>query len=88
MVADGKKLKPDLVAYGVDHIVVIDVQIINNQYPLNIAHKNKIDKYLILKSRLQDQRLNGVFFMFVTYKWRGLLAANSAEFLKAFLFLN
>ncbi|GBL83244.1 Retrovirus-related Pol polyprotein from type-2 retrotransposable element R2DM [Araneus ventricosus] len=38
-------LKPDLVIYTADGVVVVDVQIINDQYPLGLAHMNKIEKY-------------------------------------------
>lgn len=41
---DAKKLKPDLVAYGIDHSLVIDAQVINDQLFLTTAYENKINK--------------------------------------------
>ncbi|GBL74729.1 Retrovirus-related Pol polyprotein from type-2 retrotransposable element R2DM [Araneus ventricosus] len=38
------RLKPDLVIYTADRVVVVDVQVINDQYPLGLAHINKIEK--------------------------------------------
>lgn len=35
---NNKKLKPDIVAYSPDHILAVDTQIINDQFPLANAH--------------------------------------------------
>lgn len=40
-----EKLKPDLVVYSQDRVVVVDVQVVNDQFPLETAHLNKIKKY-------------------------------------------
>lgn len=34
-----KKMKPDLVAYGIGHMLVIDAQVTNDQLPLVTAHE-------------------------------------------------
>lgn len=45
-------LKPDLVVYSVDRVVVADVQVVSEQYPLSRAHQNKVDKYRPLQDQL------------------------------------
>ncbi|KAG8175853.1 hypothetical protein JTE90_013403 [Oedothorax gibbosus] len=42
-------LKPDLVVYDRDQIAVIDVQVINDQFPLKVGHGNKVSKYSVLR---------------------------------------
>lgn len=71
---DGRKLNPDLVTYATDHSLVIDAQIINDQFPLKVAHEAKIDKYEVLRPQLQPLRPNGVFFTTFTMNWRGAIS--------------
>lgn len=54
----GTLLKPDI-AYSTDHSVLIDAQVINNQYPLDIAHENKVSKYSCLRGQLQHFQPQG-----------------------------
>lgn len=41
--ADETKLKPDIIVYEERRVSVVDVQIINDQFSLKIAHNNKIN---------------------------------------------
>ncbi|GBO45525.1 Retrovirus-related Pol polyprotein from type-2 retrotransposable element R2DM [Araneus ventricosus] len=67
-------LKPDLVIYTADRVVVVDVQIINDQYPLGLAHMNKIEKYKEhLRPLLEGLRPEYHVTSF-TMNWRGVLA--------------
>ncbi|GBM11033.1 Retrovirus-related Pol polyprotein from type-2 retrotransposable element R2DM [Araneus ventricosus] len=67
-------LKPDLVIYTADRVVVVDVQVINDQYPLGLAHINKIEKYKEhLRPLLEGLRPEYHVTSF-TMNWRGVLA--------------
>lgn len=80
---DNNKLKPDLVIYNFERVVLVDVQIINDQFPLQTAHLNKIKKYEVLKSQLQDLRPGGLFCTTLTVNWRGVIAERSFRDLMA-----
>ena len=49
-------LKPDITAYDSRKTVVVDVQVINDQFDLETAHENKKNKYLPLAENLKDLR--------------------------------
>lgn len=51
-------LKPDLVVYNQDRVVV-DVQIVNDQFPLEPAYCNKIKKYLPFNDQLAGLQPGG-----------------------------
>lgn len=66
------KLKPDLAIYEQSHVSVVDIQIINNQFPLNTTHSNKIDRPL-----LDSLRPEPVTISSLTLNWRGSIATDS-----------
>lgn len=71
--------KPDLVAYSSSQVVVVDVQIINDQFNLEEAHFTKVAKYdSVLRDLLEPQRPLGVSFSSLTLNWRGCVSLNSA----------
>lgn len=49
-------LKPDLTIYSIDRVHTVDIQVINDQYPLETAHLNKKEKYTVLKQQLDGLR--------------------------------
>ncbi len=64
-------LKPDLGLYREDRVVVVDTQVINDQFPLQLAHKNKVDKYdAPLRPLLFGLRAKGPYFTSFTISWR------------------
>ncbi|KAG8174079.1 hypothetical protein JTE90_005171 [Oedothorax gibbosus] len=71
------KLKPDLVLYREDKAIIVDAQIINDQYPLEKANQNKIEKYTpLLEFDLKDMDASVLAF---TINWRGVICKSSAE---------
>lgn len=76
---DKCKLKPDLVIYEESGITVVDVQIINDQFPLNDAHQNKIDKYNPPIPLLDGLRPSPVKLTSLTLNWRGNIASRSFQ---------
>lgn len=68
-------LKPDLVAYAVDHVALIDTQVINDQFSLETAHTNKVAKYEVLLPQLESLRSRGVNITscYNQMAWRGFL---------------
>lgn len=74
---DGRKLKPDIVAYNNDHSMIIDSQIINNQFPLTEAHRAKVEKYNVLIPQLQPLRPSGTLVTSFTMNWLGAIAVES-----------
>lgn len=62
-------LKPDLVMYNTGSSTVVDVQVINDQFPLDVAHDNKVKKYTPLISELSGLR-NELRFTSFTINWR------------------
>lgn len=73
----GGVLKPDLVLYSPDRTIVVDVQVITDQFPLSQAHQNKRSKYSILEDQLKDLRPGGVPLTSCTLNWRGNMAIGS-----------
>ncbi|KAG8177071.1 hypothetical protein JTE90_015723 [Oedothorax gibbosus] len=71
------KLKPDLVLYKDDRAIVVDAQVINNQYPLEKASQEKIKKYTpLIKHQLKDTKATILSF---TINWRGVICKSSAD---------
>jgi hypothetical protein len=74
------KLRPDLVLYSPEKVVVVDVQVINDQFPLRTAHHNKIVKYKDpLTPLLTGLRPAGPYFTTFTISWRGNICDQSAS---------
>lgn len=71
-------LKPDLVLYNAGSTTVVDVQVINDQYPLSRAHSNKIEKYKPLDAVLRGLR-GDLRFTSLTINWRGAMCKESIE---------
>lgn len=73
-------MKPDLVVCTQDRVVVIDVQVINDQFPLETAHNKKISKYQPLESQLAGLRpKGGGQYSTLTVSWRVAVAESSGE---------
>lgn len=75
---DKKSLKPDIVLYNAGSTTVIDVQVINDQYSLEAAHNNKLEKYAPLTTILSGQRTEHRMTT-LTLNWRGAICRSSAE---------
>jgi hypothetical protein len=73
------KLKPDLVLFNIDRVIVVDAQVITDQFPLERAHKNKVEKYNPLIHQLQELRPGGVTLSSFTINWRGTIAVSSSK---------
>lgn len=56
---DNKLYKPDLILYTTDRVHAVDIQIINDQFPLQTAHITKKQKYEPLKQKLGGLRPEG-----------------------------
>lgn len=82
------KLKPDLVIYSEERVIVIDVQIVNDQYSLLKAHNNKVEKYECLRPQLQGLRPGGLHVGSLTVNWRGVVAERSYNELMALRLLK
>lgn len=73
-------LKPDIVAFREDKIVVVDVQVINDQFNLEEAHFNKVSKYdAPLRDILAPQRSGNIVFTSLILNWRGCISRNSVD---------
>ncbi|GBO32976.1 Retrovirus-related Pol polyprotein from type-2 retrotransposable element R2DM [Araneus ventricosus] len=70
-------LKPDLVIYTADRVVVVNVQVINDQYPLGLAHINKIEKYKEHLRPLLEGLRPEYHVTSCTMNWRGVLTEPS-----------
>lgn len=70
-------LKPDIVAYNSSNVFIIDFQVINDQFNLDLAHCNKVEKYSVLRPQLDPLRPNGSIFTSITVNWRGLVSPKS-----------
>lgn len=77
------KLKPDLVIYNPERTVLLDVQIVNDQFPLSTAHQNKVRKYECLREQLQNLRPGGYHGTTLTLNWRGVVCGQSSKELLA-----
>lgn len=76
---NGDVLKPDLVAYSPAITVVVDCQVTNDQFQLDIAHRNKKLKYQPLTEQLAGLRPGGVLITSFTTSWRGCIAKDSVS---------
>lgn len=76
-------LKPDLVAYSNNNVFILDIQIINDQFNLRVAHMNKVTKYEVLRPQLDPLRPGGAVFMSLTVNWRGVFSVESFRLLTA-----
>lgn len=77
---DERTLKPDLVLHTTDRVHALDVQVVNDQYPLQRAHEQKYDKYRCLSSQLDGLRPGGGFRCdTLTLNWRGVVAGSSSR---------
>lgn len=81
-------LKPDIVAYSPDKVFVIDAQVINDQYNLDEAHENKINKCLPLVPQLDRLRSGGCMVSSLTINWRGCFSPGSCKDLLAWRLIN
>lgn len=71
--------KPDIVARRGVHGVVIDAQVINDQYDLGEAHENKIKYYRNIETNIKSTyEVQHVTFTSATLSWRGLWSEASA----------
>lgn len=77
-------MKPDMVIYNNDRVAAVDMHIINDQYDLELAHRNKISKYVCLAGQLGDLRPRGFQCSTLTINWRGVLAVSSYKKLTGF----
>ncbi|KAF8789487.1 Retrovirus-related Pol polyprotein type-2 like protein [Argiope bruennichi] len=65
--------KPDLVVYTPERVLVLDVQVINDQYPLELAHDTQVQKYhSSLRPHLEGLRPN-YKVLSLTANWPGAL---------------
>lgn len=48
-----KTLKPDIVIYNEERVVVVNVQVVNDQMSLEDAHRTKVGKYEVLNNQLR-----------------------------------
>lgn len=56
---DNRLYKPDLVLYTNDRVHTLDIQIINDQFPLQTSHLTKKQKYEPLRQQLAGLRPGG-----------------------------
>ncbi|KAG8177076.1 hypothetical protein JTE90_015728 [Oedothorax gibbosus] len=71
-------LKPGLVIYSEDEVTVCDIQVVNDQFPLITAHRNKYEKYEPLVEKLANLR-SKFSITSLTMNWRGILCRKSVE---------
>lgn len=64
-----RRLKPDIVAYGIDHTLVINAQVINDQFYLKIAHDDKVIKYEVLHLQLEPAEWSLLQFFDIRLVW-------------------
>lgn len=67
-------LKPDLVAFRHNKVVVIDTLVISDQYHLETVHDNKIIKYMPFTPILRYLRAGGVETTSLTMNWHGVVS--------------
>lgn len=85
---NNKKLKPDLVINSVDRVVLVDIECINDQFSLELAHANKVEKYRCLQDQIQGLRPGGFQCSTLTVNWRGVVAGSSYKELVALQILK
>ena len=59
-------LKFDTIAYSMDNVFVTGAQVINDQFPLEKAHRNKVEKHQLLMSQLNDLHPGGLDITLLT----------------------
>ncbi|KAF8774012.1 Retrovirus-related Pol polyprotein type-2 like protein [Argiope bruennichi] len=80
--------KPDLVVYTPERVLVLDVQVINDQYPLELAHDTKVQKYYSsLRPHLEGLRPS-YKVLSLTANWRGALHEPSIRHLTGWGYLR
>lgn len=80
-----KVRKPDVISKLGTTAVVIDGQIINDQYDLDTAHRNKIKYYTNLEDTIMNMfNVQTVIFTSCTLSWRCVWSFKSAENLVEF----
>lgn len=71
--------KPDIVARRGVLGLVIDAQVINDQYDLDTAHENKIEYYKDIVENIKDKyQVENVIVTSITLSWRGIWSEASA----------
>lgn len=70
--------------YSQDRVHSVDVQVINDQFPLQEAPLNKQRKYKDLEQQLGGLRPGGFRCDTLTINWRGVVAGSSYKELVAF----
>lgn len=78
------KLKPDIIAYSQEHVVVIDAHVINDQFSLENVHAKKSNKYTSLTDQLGPLRPGGVRFTSLAFNWRGAASGSYFKFMTSF----
>ncbi|CAL7932985.1 unnamed protein product, partial [Xylocopa violacea] len=72
--------KPDLIAKRDNKAIVIDAQIISENYDLAMAHRNKVDYYRCLKDAIKQRyKATEVKFTSATLSYRGVWSQHSVE---------
>lgn len=71
------KFNLDLVIYSPDRVILVDLQVVNDQFPLQTAHPNMIQKYEVLRQQLQGLRSGGFHGSTLTLNWRVVVAERS-----------
>lgn len=65
-------------AYSEEEVAVLDVQIVNDPFPLQVANVNKANKYRPLEANLGGLRPT-FSIIGVTMNWRGIICKKSIE---------
>lgn len=69
-------------------MVVVYVQVVGEQYPLEKAHSNKVQTYLPLHDLLAGLRPRGFQCSTLTINWKGVVAESSGKELATFNILR
>ena len=85
---NGSTLKPDLVAFSPTASILVDAQVINDQFSLEAAHENKIKKYEPLRPLISPLRSTPLLLTSFTINWRGVISSSSFHTLSRFHLLN
>lgn len=65
--------KPDIIAKKNDSALVIDTQVINDQYSLEVTHENKVRYYQIIEEDIRKWcNTQHTTFTSLTISWRGI----------------
>lgn len=72
--------KPDIIATKENFAIVIDAQVINDQYSPEEAHRNKIRYYQNIEEDIKNwSNKRNIIFTSITLSWRGIWSKQSAE---------